>query len=85
MHRMTTTHAQRRPATFGQLLRRWRLRQRLSQADFGQLLIPAAHPSTVSCWEKDLRIPTRKFLAQILHLTDIPAHLALGPGDGRKP
>jgi transcriptional regulator with XRE-family HTH domain len=61
---------------FGQLLRLWRRSRRLSQHDFGQLLQPKAHHSTVSCWESGARRPSMSFLPQILSLTGIPAFLA---------
>jgi transcriptional regulator with XRE-family HTH domain len=64
--------------TFGELLRRWRQSQHLSQGGFGALLTPQARHSTVSCWEKGIRRPAARFLGQIVALTGIPAHLALG-------
>ncbi|HWM95204.1 MAG TPA: helix-turn-helix domain-containing protein [Thermoanaerobaculia bacterium] len=73
---MTTDHPSAQE-TFGERLRRWRRARRLSQGAFGQLLEPKVRPSTVSCWEKGLRHPSHKFLAQIVAITGIPAHLAL--------
>ena len=71
--------------TFGELLRRWRRKRRLSQGSFGQLLDPKARHSTVSCWETGLRRPSWKYLGQIVSITGIPAHLALGvPRAGNK-
>jgi len=64
--------------TFGELLRRWRQSQHLSQSGFGALLTPKARHSTVSCWEKGIRRPAARFLGQIVALTGIPVHLALG-------
>lgn len=65
-------------ATFGELLRRWRRSQRLKQGELGKLLQPKARTSTISCWENDVRRPSRKYLSQIVALTGIPADLALG-------
>lgn len=42
------------------------------------MLHPKVRPSTVCCWERDVRRPSLKYLAQIVALTGIPAHLALG-------
>jgi transcriptional regulator with XRE-family HTH domain len=64
-------------ATFGELLRRWRRGQGLKQGELGKLLQPKARTSTVSCWENDVRRPSRKYLSQIVALTGIPADLAL--------
>jgi len=64
-------------STFGEQLRTWRLDQGLSQEDFGELLDPKVRPSTVCCWENDVRCPSWRFLGQILALTGIPADLAL--------
>ncbi len=64
-------------ASFGELLRRWRRNRGLSQGDLGKLLAPEVRHSTVSCWEKASR-PSWKFLGQIVSITGIPAHLALG-------
>ena len=64
-------------ATFGELLRRWRRSQGLKQGELGRLLQPKARTSTVSCWENDVRRPSRKYLSQIVALTGIPADLAL--------
>jgi hypothetical protein len=50
----------------------------LSQGDLGELLAPKAQPSTVSCWENDIRRPSHRYLTQIVVLTGIPADLALG-------
>jgi transcriptional regulator with XRE-family HTH domain len=66
------------PATFSGLLRDWRQKQGLRQTDFGELLHPKVRPSTVCCWELDVRRPSLKYLAQIVAITGIPAHLALG-------
>ena len=74
---MTTNHPSFPPATFGELLRRWRRRQGLSQSDLGKLFEPKARVSTVSCWENDLRRPSRRYLNQIVVLTGIPADLAI--------
>jgi transcriptional regulator with XRE-family HTH domain len=65
-------------ASFGELLRRWRRSQGLKQIEVGRLLKPKARAATVSCWENDLRRPSRKYIAQIADLTGIPADLALG-------
>ena len=65
-------------ATFGELLRRWRRMRGLSQGDLGELLKPKARCSTVSCWENDIRLPSRRYLSQIVVLTGIPADLAIG-------
>jgi transcriptional regulator with XRE-family HTH domain len=76
---MTTKRAQPlTQATFGELLRRWRRGQRLKQGELGKLLQPKARASTVSCWENDIRRPSRRYLSQIIALTGIPADLALG-------
>lgn len=64
-------------ATFGELLRRWRRSQGLKQIDLGRLLRPKARTSTVSCWENDIRRPSRRYLGQLVDLTGIPAELAL--------
>lgn len=64
-------------ATFGELLRRWRRSQGLKQGELGKLLQPRARTSTVSCWENDVRRPSRRYLSQIVALTGIPADLAL--------
>ena len=66
------------PPTFSGLLRDWRQKQGLRQTDFGELLHPKVRPSTVCCWERDVRRPSLKYLAQIVAITGIPAHLALG-------
>lgn len=86
VRRMTTPQFDTQ-ATFGELLRRWRRAQRLTQRDFGALLTPVVEPATVSCWENDARCPSVKFLGQILTLTQIPAHIALGMGgpEGSEP
>ncbi len=68
--------------TFGELLRRWRRKQGLSQVGFGELLAPKARHSTVSCWESGARVPSRKYLGQIVAITGIPALLALGTPGG---
>ena len=73
-----TTHTLSTQATFSELLRRWRRNQGLSQGDFGELLDPKVRHSTVSCWETDARRPSLKYLGQIVAITGIPAHLALG-------
>ena len=65
-------------APFGELLRRWRRSRGLSQGDFGELLHPKVRHSTVSCWEKGIRRPSWKFLAQIASITGIPIQVALG-------
>lgn len=65
-------------ATFGELLRHWRRTQGLSQGDLGKLLAPKVRRSTVSCWESGIRHPSWKYLGQIVSITGIPAHLALG-------
>lgn len=77
VRRMTTATISPQ-ATFGELLRRWRRERRLSQAAFGELLDPKARHSTVSCWENGYRRPSWPFLGQIVSITGIPAHLALG-------
>jgi transcriptional regulator with XRE-family HTH domain len=77
MRRMTTETTSP-PETFGELLRRWRRDQGLSQGGFGELLEPKARHSTVSCWEAGIRRPSWKFLRQIVAITGIPAHRALG-------
>jgi transcriptional regulator with XRE-family HTH domain len=73
-----TTESNTPPATFGELLRCWRRNRDLSQSEFGELLKPKARHSTVSCWEAGIRRPSWKFLGQIVSITGIPAHLALG-------
>ena len=73
----TTTSYQVWQATFGELLRRWRRSQGLKQIELGRLLNPKARTSTVSCWENDIRRPSRKYLSQIVDLTGIPAELGL--------
>lgn len=75
---MTTQQLPMTQATFGELLRRWRRRRGLSQGELGELLVPRARCSTVSCWENDLRLPCRRYLSQIVALTGIPADLAIG-------
>jgi transcriptional regulator with XRE-family HTH domain len=77
MRRMTTETTSS-PETFGELLRRWRRDQGLSQSGFGELLEPKARHSTVSCWEAGIRRPSWKFLGQIVSITGIPAHCVLG-------
>ena len=79
---MTTVGPYRTEADFGNLLWLWRHDRRLSQAAFGALLVPKAGTATVSCWERGIRRPSWKFLAQILSITGIPAHLALGVDEG---
>ncbi len=59
-------------------MRRWRRSQRLSQSDFGQLLAPKVRHSTVCRWESGVRYPSLRFLRQIVALTGIPVHIALG-------
>ncbi len=72
--------------TFGERLRSWRLARGLSQEALGSLLDPMVRHSTVSCWEQGHRHPSRRFLRQIVTLTGIPAHLALGvAGQERSP
>jgi transcriptional regulator with XRE-family HTH domain len=78
--RFMMTNASHR--TFGELLRRWRREHGLSQARFGQLLEPKARHSTVSCWEAGIRRPCWRFLGQIVAITGIPSHLALGAPAG---
>ena len=85
MRHMTTEPTPQPQQTFGDLLRSWRLQQHLSQRAVGELLDPKAQPSTVSCWENGVRLPARKFLSQVLALTGIPAHLAIGPGAPKEP
>ena len=75
---MTTIQPLMTQGTFGELLRRWRRRQGLSQGELGKLLVPRARCSTVSCWENDVRLPCRRYLSQIVALTGIPADLAIG-------
>lgn len=70
-------------ATFSELLRRWRRSHFLDQASFGQLLTPSVHASTVSCWENGSRQPSLRCLKQIVAITGIPVHLALGFEEGR--
>lgn len=65
-------------ATFSELLRDWRRNQGLRQTDFGELLHPKVQPSTVCCWERDVRRPSLKYLAQIVAITGISPSLALG-------
>ena len=65
-------------ATFSELLRDWRRTQGLRQTDFGELLNPKVQPSTVCCWERDVRRPSLKYLAQIVAITGISPSLALG-------
>jgi transcriptional regulator with XRE-family HTH domain len=71
--------------TFGEHLRLWRFAQNLSQAAFGKQLHPQAHPATVSSWEHGTRYPSKKYLGQIVALTGIPAHLALGIPESSAP
>jgi DNA-binding transcriptional regulator YiaG len=73
-----TTETLSTRATFSELLRRWRRNQGLRQGDFGELLNPKVRHSTVCCWENEHRRPSLKYLAQIVAITGIPAHLALG-------
>ena len=70
-----TTHSS---LTFGEHLRLWRLAHNLSQAALGRRLAPQAHPATVSGWESGTRFPSKRYLGQILTLTGLPLHLALG-------
>ena len=72
-------------ATFGELLRRWRRTRGLSQRDLGKLLAPEVRSSTVSCWENGVRHPSWKYLGQIVSITGIPARLALGIEESRRP
>jgi hypothetical protein len=65
-------------ASFGELLRRWHRSQGLKQIELGRLLKPRARAATVSCWENDIRRPSRKYITQIVDLTGIPADLVLG-------
>ncbi|HVG26357.1 MAG TPA: helix-turn-helix transcriptional regulator [Acidobacteriaceae bacterium] len=65
-------------ATFSELLRDWRRNQGLRQTDFGELLNPKVRPSTVCCWERNVRRPSLKYLAQIVEITGISPSLALG-------
>jgi transcriptional regulator with XRE-family HTH domain len=65
-------------ATFSKLLRDWRRNQGLRQTDFGELLNPKVQPSTVCCWERNVRRPSLKYLAQIVEITGISPSLALG-------
>lgn len=74
---MTGQNSQLPKATFGELLRRWRRRKGLSQGDLGKLLQPRARHSTISCWENDVRVPSRRYLSQIVDLTGIPSDIAL--------
>jgi transcriptional regulator with XRE-family HTH domain len=64
--------------SFGEHLRLWRFAHNLSQTAFGQRLHPEVHPATVSNWESGTRFPSKKYLGQIVALTGIPVHLALG-------
>jgi transcriptional regulator with XRE-family HTH domain len=70
-------------ATFSELLRDWRRNQGLRQTDFGELLNPKVQPSTVCCWERDVRRPSLKYLAQIVAITGISPSLALGVEDSQ--
>jgi transcriptional regulator with XRE-family HTH domain len=70
-------------ATFSELLRDWRRNQGLRQTDFGELLNPKVRPSTVCCWERDVRRPSLKYLAQIVAITGISPSLALGVKDSQ--
>jgi len=70
-------------ATFSELLRDWRRTQGLRQTDFGELLNPKVQPSTVCCWERDVRRPSLKYLAQIVAITGISPSLALGVEDSQ--
>lgn len=72
-----TTETLSPQATFSELLRRWRRNQGLRQGDFGELLNPRVRPSTVCCWERNVRRPSLKYLAQIVAITGIPPSLAL--------
>jgi DNA-binding transcriptional regulator YiaG len=63
--------------TFGELLRLWRRRKGLSQADVAALLEPVVHQTTVSYWEADFNLPNGKHLSQLLRITGIPPELAL--------
>jgi transcriptional regulator with XRE-family HTH domain len=72
---MTTQSTQ---DTFSTLLRHWRRLRGLTQRSFGELLDPKVRPSTVCCWETDVRRPSLKYLAQIVTITGIPPSLALG-------
>jgi transcriptional regulator with XRE-family HTH domain len=73
-----TTRPLSTQTAFSELLRRWRRSQGLRQKDFGELLNPKVQPSTVCCWERDVRRPSSRYLGQIVAITGIPAHLALG-------
>lgn len=73
-----TTQTLSPQATFSELLRRWRRNQGLRQGDFGELLNPKVRHSTVCCWERDIRRPSLKYLAQIVAITGISPSLALG-------
>jgi transcriptional regulator with XRE-family HTH domain len=79
---MTTVGFSRTEADFGDLLWLWRLKRGLSQTAFGALLVPKAGPATVSCWERGIRRPSWKFLVQIVSITGIPVHIALGVDEG---
>jgi transcriptional regulator with XRE-family HTH domain len=74
-----------RQSSFGALLRRWRQSHHLTQTAFGRLLSPRARTSTVSCWERGIRHPSSRFLRQLVKLTGIPANLALGVQEDRRP
>jgi len=75
---MTTVGSSRTHASFGDLLWLWRQDRGLSQTAFGDLLVPRALHSTVSCWERCIRYPARQYVWQIVSITGIPAHLVLG-------
>ena len=68
--------------TFGEMLRLWRRRKGLSQADVAALLEPEVHQTTVSYWEADSNLPNGKHLSQLLRITGIPPELALGLPQG---
>lgn len=67
-----------RETTFGKLLRAWRQDRRLSQDGLAKLLVPRIHPSTVCCWERGSRKPSRRYLPQIVELTSIAPEIVRG-------
>ncbi len=71
---MTSNETQ---VTFGIRLRAWRRNRELSQTAFGELLNPPVGHSTICRWERG-RLPSSRFLRQIVLMTGISAAVALG-------
>ena len=75
MRRMTRNETQ---VAFGLQIRAWRRNRKLNQAAFGELLSPKIGHSTICRWERGHRLPSSRYLRQIVLITGISPSIALG-------